>query len=57
MFKGKTKIYKILCLRYILNCCNDMQTDQGSHIQPGPKVKKKFMLNSAEHEIYPAYKC
>ena len=36
MFKGKTKIFKILCLCYILYCCNDMQTDQGSHIQPGP---------------------
>ena len=27
-------------------------------VGPGSKVKKKmFMLNSAEHEIYPAYKC
>ena len=23
---------------------------------PGPEVMKIFMLNSAEHEIYPAYK-
>ena len=26
--------------------------------KPGPKViKKHFMLNTAEHEIFPAYKC
>ena len=24
---------------------------------PGPEVIKKIMLNSAEHEIYPAHKC
>ena len=26
--------------------------------EPGPEViRKKFVLNSAEHEIFPAYKC
>ena len=25
--------------------------------QPGPEVIIFFMLNSAEHEIYPAHKC
>ena len=23
----------------------------------GPEIKKLFMLNSSEHEIYPAHKC
>ena len=28
-----------------------------SNPKPGPEVIKKFMLNSAEHEIFPAHKC
>ena len=45
MFKGKTKIFKILCLHYIY-CCNDMQADQGSHIQPGIEVIKLFSYST-----------
>ena len=26
-------------------------------LEPGPEVEKIFMLNSAEHEIFPAHKC
>ena len=26
-------------------------------VRPGPEVIKLFMLNSAEHKIYPAHKC
>ena len=27
------------------------------HLKSGPEVIKKVMLNSAEHEIFPAHKC
>ena len=30
---------------------------QASLSLPGPEVIKLFMLNSAEHELYPAHKC
>ena len=26
-------------------------------MQSSPEVKKKFMLNSAEHEMFPVHKC
>ena len=29
----------------------------GLHLWSGPQVIKLFILNSAEHKIYPAHKC
>ena len=46
--------------------CDNVQTDQtpykaeflcfGSTVRPGGSLKK-IMLSSAEHEIFPVYKC
>ena len=51
-FKVSTVMALVPCL-LVLSVCVGV-----SCLGPGPKVIKLFfILNSAEHEIYPAYKC
>ena len=45
-----------LCLLCIMQCASSVVNNL-LNVGLGPEVIKFFILNYAEHEIYPAHKC